>query len=132
MKLKNIKNEISFYDDKKASLVELGRDLSQKDQVKVDELYDEKYNIIENILYIKTSFLIIDNIFQQEIKNNYLRKKYFFRFLLINTFGDIFPDCFICTLYPKEYTDPKNINPAIYKILFEPFIDKKIQDNINN
>ena len=132
MKLKNIKNEIIYYDNKKNSLMEEGKQLNEDDKNKVSELFKCKYSIIEKILYLKTSFLIIDNIFQQEIKNNFLRKQYFFRFMLINTFGDIFPDCFICTLYPKDYMDPKEINPMIYKILFEPFIENDINNYKQN
>ena len=84
-------------------------------------MYDIKYKIIERILYLKTSFLIIDNIFQQEIKNDYIKKKYYLRFFLINTFEDFCPNCFLCTLYPKNYINPKDLNSTIYNILFEPF-----------
>ena len=93
---------------------------------KLESLFKDKYKIIEEILYLKTSFLIVDNIFQQEIKNNYLQKKYALRFFLIHTFSDCFPQCFICTLYPEDYTEPKEINPSIYKILFEPYVNHNI------
>ena len=38
--------------------------------------------IEKKILYLKTSFLIIDNIFQQEIKNDYIKKNIIYDFLL--------------------------------------------------
>tara|TARA_B100000963_G_C22639497_1_gene679570 strand:- start:924 stop:2315 length:1392 start_codon:yes stop_codon:yes gene_type:complete len=125
MKLKYVKNQIHYFTNHNTDTMEKGLCPKNNCKEKIDSLFNEKYKIIEEILYLKTSFLIIDNIFQQEIKNNYLQKKYFFRFILIHTFSDCFPKCFICTLYPKDYVDPKEINPSIYKILFEPYTQKK-------
>lgn len=128
MKLKYVKNQIYYYSNKNLEYLENGMstkilEQDEESKQKLTSLFQEKYKIIEEILYLKTSFLIIDNIFQQEIKNNYLQKKYVLRFFLINTFSDCFPHCFICTLYPEDYMEPKEINPSIYKILFEPYVD---------
>ena len=119
MRLKNIHNKIVYY---KTIIDDCSNEVNNEiSKQKIIELYDVKYKIIEKILYLKTSFLIIDNIFQQEIKNDYIKKKYYLRFFFINTFGDFFPRCFICTLYPKNYVNPKDFNSTIYNILFEPF-----------
>lgn len=131
MKLKYIKNQIHYYSNCQLHDMENGictMNIESEDETskKLETLFSEKYKIIEEILYLKTSFLIIDNIFQQEIKNNYLQKKYAFRFFLINTFRDCFPQCFICTFYPEDYTEPKQINPSIYKILFEPYVNSDV------
>ena len=119
MKLKNIHNKIVYY---KTVIDECSNEENNEIiKEKIIQLYDIKYKIIEKILYLKTSFLIIDNIFQQEIKNDYIKKKYYLRFFLINTFEDFCPNCFLCTLYPKNYVNPKDLNSTIYNILFEPF-----------
>ena len=71
MKLKNIHNKIVYY---KTIIDECSNEVNNEiSKKKIIELYDVKYKIIEKILYLKTSFLIIDNIFQQEIKNDYIK-----------------------------------------------------------
>ena len=123
MKLKNIKNEINYYKNKRETILEEGKkDEMESIEEKMNLLFKKKYKTIEKILFIKTSFLIIDNIFQQEIKNSYIKKNNIIRFFLIRTFGDFFPNCILCSLYPKNYKDPRTINKEIYDMLFEPLI----------
>ena len=128
IKLKNIKNNINYNLNKRDDNMENGINDNNES---INYLYEKKNKIIEKILFIKTSFLIIDNIFQQEIKNNYIKKQYWLRFFLIRLFGCLIP----CNIYPKEYKDPKSIDKKIYRILFEPFIDEDDEiknDHINN
>ena len=81
--------------------------------------FEIKDKLIQQIMFLKTSHTIIDNIFQQEIVNNHIRKKCYTRFLILHTIGCCLPYSIKERLYPKKYKDPKKVNPLIYKILYD-------------
>tara|TARA_B110000116_G_C16800715_1_gene570358 strand:- start:2792 stop:4405 length:1614 start_codon:yes stop_codon:yes gene_type:complete len=71
--LRNVKNEIRFY---KSNL----RISEHSDRIK--ELYIKKNNILNEFLELNKGFMLIDTMFQQEIRNINLRKKYWYIFYL--------------------------------------------------
>lgn len=72
--LRNVKNEIRFYrtlEQKK---------MSQELMNKIKKLYNRKNSILTEFLELNKGFMLIDAMFQQEIKNINIRKKYWIVF----------------------------------------------------
>lgn len=84
--IKNIKNEIrllyAIYRSNK-----LSHDDIIKIKLRISELTLAKKRFVNNIIYLKTAYIMIDKMFAQEIINAQLKKKYYFNFL----FHDNFP-----------------------------------------
>jgi hypothetical protein len=103
--LKHIKNGIRYLNAKEAKKGELDKEDNRK--LKILSLQQKK--TIHTILYLNTAFSIIDNIFQQEITNAELKKRYFFTFL-INDFINLFcPSRWKNWFVPVGYIDPNKI-----------------------
>jgi len=100
--LKNVKNEIRFINAmQKKNNYKIPPQYSQR----VSVLFVQKKNIIHTILFLNTAFSMIDKMFQQEIMNAEIKKKWFLIFWLLN----IIPCCSqkiknICL--PREYIPP--------------------------
>ena len=72
--LRNVKNEIRFYRTIKQTKI-------PENQVdKIKQLYNRKNNILTEFLELNKGFMLIDAMFQQEIKNINIRKKYWIIF----------------------------------------------------
>ena len=101
--LKHVKNElryISAYQRKNVG--------ERKYKKRANDLFQQKKNIINVILFLNTAFSMIDKMFQQEILNASLRTDYWFRFYLY----DLFVRCCCCTekikaLLPLKYIEPE-------------------------
>ena len=100
--LRNVKNEIRFY-----RVMEQDK-FTQNIINKIKNLYNRKNTILTEFLELNKGFMLIDAMFQQEIKNINIRKKYWpvFKF---QGFLKMILKCFCC----KESTI--NIIPASYK-----------------
>jgi hypothetical protein len=97
--LKNVKNSIRYY-----SAMEKKRKLKDIEIAKVTSLFEEKKDLVKQILMLKSAFSIIDQMFIQEMENGeILRKRWF-------------PDIF----YNFEPTNPLYINPFIAELM-DPF-----------
>jgi len=101
-KLKNVKNKISFL----KALQESDYETNIQDHLKqMDLLFDKKKKYTEQILLLKSAFSIIDQMFNQEIKNaEILRKRW----------------CFNWCFWQKNLTSPTEINDFIRHIS-DPF-----------
>jgi hypothetical protein len=98
--LKNVKNSIRYYNALEKKLVKL----KESEYSKVKALFQEKKDLVKQILMLKSAFSIIDQMFIQEMTNGeILRKRWF-------------PTC----CYRFEPTNPLYINPFI-KELMDPF-----------
>ena len=90
--LKNIKNEMRLL-----SLI-MKNNISDCELLKYKSRYTElvlaKKKFINNIIYLKTAFIMIDKMFSQEILNAQIRKRYCIRFFFYDYFFDIF--CLFC------------------------------------
>lgn len=90
--LKNILNEIHFHGQKE-----------EVDQDRIRILYNQKNEIMNELILLSSTYHLIDIMFQQEIKNNALYKRYRFRFYL-QSFLDIFG--YKGTVLPVEFKNP--------------------------
>lgn len=112
--LKDVENYINYitYKEKK---------LSKKNKINIDKihqihlmktkLYDDKRVRLKHILYLKSAYSIIDEMFLKEMENAELKKKYWFRRF------------FLCGFGVKDKTiDPRKINSFIREII-TPFAD---------
>lgn len=101
-KLKNVKNKIAFL----KALQESEYETSIIDHLKqMDMLFEKKKKYTEQILLLKSAFSIIDQMFNQEIKNaEILRKRW----------------CFNWCFWQKNLTSPTEINDFIRHIS-DPF-----------
>jgi len=96
-KLKNVINEIKYIGCKNSP------NLDDKERIKY--LYDEKQDIMNEMIALSSTYNLVDIMFQQEIKNNILFKKYYYLFYtqrIINYFT-----CSKSTsLLPNDYKSP--------------------------
>jgi hypothetical protein len=74
LKLKNFRNELRFIKSKEST--------QECDTARIKELYQEKMDTMNEIKILNSTSNLIDMMFQQEIKNNVLFKKYFYTFYL--------------------------------------------------
>jgi hypothetical protein len=109
--LKNIKNElryISAYMKKYAHTHTPNRDKTLDIMVKYkkrsNELFQEKKNTINTILFLNTAFSMIDKMFQQEILNAKLRRDHLIRFFLYDMLRCC---CAVRAILPPKYIEPE-------------------------
>jgi hypothetical protein len=96
--LKNVLNEIHFL-----SIKESTPRANSKDQARILELYAHKNSIMNELILLSSTYHLIDIMFQQEIKNNVLYKRYYGRFCLqsmLDMFG------IRISVLPVEYKNP--------------------------
>ena len=126
--LKIVKNDIRFH---KAHMHDLDRFLERERreaaaslnahevkrtvEAEVEDLYRQKREHINTILFLKTAFLMIDRMFAQEIINAQLRKDHAWRFLLNAPYR-----CLTGgrgSLVPKRYIPPESVDPILEKVM---------------
>jgi hypothetical protein len=92
--LKNVLNEIHFLSMKDSCL---------KTQARILQLYVHKNSIMNELILLSSTYHLIDIMFQQEIKNNVLYRKYYARFYVQSIL-----DLFGCrtSVLPVEYKNP--------------------------
>jgi hypothetical protein len=108
--LKNIKNELRYYN----KLREAKYDLEASQKQRVVELFNMKRDYIKEILVLKSAFSIVDQMFLQEIKNAEIKNQHW----LISSF---------CCNKALNVKDPESINKFITGIM-DPFKDKEESD----
>ena len=125
--LKDVKNEMRYF----IHLRNSGKILSQRQKNRLALLFLSKKKYINTILYLNTAFLIIDRMFQQEIINAELRKRYFIAFYLNNLSTLFFPVwCSRCFL-PTGYMHPEKSGGQLLQDLIG-FNDKNIMDGLSD
>jgi len=98
LKLKNFRNEIRFIKSKNDFI-------SPNDQKRIKELYQEKMDTMNEVKILNSTSNLIDMMFQQEIKNSVLFKKYYYMFYiqkLINVWYSNDSTYYL----PNEYKNP--------------------------
>lgn len=95
-KLKNVKNELRYI---KALQKQVSHPLTDKMQTRANKLFMHKNHLIDTILFLKTAFSLIDRMFQQEICNAELKKRYWFRWSYCQWFG--------CPFAHPDFKDPE-------------------------
>jgi len=98
LKLKNFRNEIRFIKSKNDII-------SPNDQKRIKELYQEKMETMNEVKILNSTSNLIDMMFQQEIKNSVLFKKYYYMFYiqkLINIYYSNESNYYL----PNDYKNP--------------------------
>tara|TARA_B100000902_G_scaffold399823_1_gene472799 strand:- start:1204 stop:3123 length:1920 start_codon:yes stop_codon:yes gene_type:complete len=125
--LKDVKNEIRYF----ILLRKSNQNLTQRQKNRLAILFLAKKKYINTILYLNTAFLIIDRMFQQEIMNAELRKRYCLAFKLNDFFTLFCPSlCNRCFL-PTEYIQPEKSGGKLLQDLIG-FNDKNIMDGLSD
>lgn len=112
--LKNTKNEIRFLNALQKSKY---YQLTDEQQQRLGTLFKEKQQFVETLLFLKTAFSMIDNMFLQEIKNSQIRRKYLIRFILNDIFSCWNSNCNCSLFIPSDYKKPETCNPVLKKLL---------------
>jgi hypothetical protein len=129
--LKDVKNELRLV----YALLKnenISNEMSLKLKFRASKLIIIKKKIINNIIFLKTAYIMIDKIFGQEIINSQMRKKYFINFM----FYDMLPVNFLkCCGINIDCCLPKQYNPNVIQngtILDEIFnLNGNTVNNIN-
>ena len=90
--LKNVLNEIHFQSQKETL-----------NHTRILSLYNQKNEIMNELILLSSTYHLIDIMFQQEIKNKFLYKKYILRFYL-QSFLEIFN--WKGSVLPADYKNP--------------------------
>jgi hypothetical protein len=88
--LKNIKNELRLLNAIIKSNLFIEKERMTKYRKRIVELNFLKKKFINDIIYLKTAFVMIDKLFNQEILNVELRRKYGLSFFIYDNFPNIF------------------------------------------
>lgn len=98
--LKNVKNEIRFIN---ALQKKYNYNLKPSYNIKLKQLFVEKKDLINKILFLNTAYSVIDKLFLREITNAEIKKKNPISFFLNSLFAIILPiQCNKCFL-PNNY-----------------------------
>ena len=89
-KLKNIKNQLRLLNAIMKSNLFIEKENLTKYRKRISDLNLLKKEFINDIIYLKTAFVMIDKLFNQEILNVELRKKYGLSFFIYDYFPNIF------------------------------------------
>lgn len=96
--LRNVKNEIRFYKSNMKTTENCER---------IKYLYNKKNNILKEFLELNKGFMLIDTMFQQEIRNVNLKKRYWYIFLIQNIISSLGRCCGYkrrcCSILPSGY-----------------------------
>ena len=113
--LKQNKNEIRFIN---ALQRKYSYNLKNKYNVKLKQLFSDKKELVNTILFLNTAYSVIDKIFLKEITNAEIKKKNPISFFLNSIFSTILPiQCNKCFL-PKNYIPVEECsNELIRKIM---------------
>jgi hypothetical protein len=106
--LKNVKNDIRFLNANNNKKV-----IQKNVYIQINKLFNLKKKLINELLLLQSAFSIIDQMFEQEIKNAEIIKNNFFSFLFFNNH-------YILSFFINEedkYVKVTNINPFIEKIM---------------
>ena len=107
--LKDIKNELRLIDAIIKSEIVLQDTKLAFYRMRISQLNLSKKKLINNIIYLKTAFVMIDKLFNQEILNAELRKKYMLSFYIYDFFPNIFEallqkcNMTITSCLPRDY-----------------------------
>ena len=126
--LKNVKNEIRFINAMQhANNYIINSNYSSR----LAYLFKEKKSLIDTILFLNTAFSMIDKMFQQEITNAELRKKFCISFMIRDLIMICFPNFTGKWCLPTNYISPEKCGGDILEKLMgiEDKINRKEREN---
>jgi len=112
--LKNVKNEIRFIDFLQKTH---GDKIPKQYQDCVRPLFKQKRNLIDTILFLNTAFSMIDKMFQQEITNADLRKRYKACFFIHDALRLCCPSISKKCCVPPHFIEPEQCGGGILSSL---------------
>jgi hypothetical protein len=112
--LKNVKNEIRFID---AMQKKSDYNISKQYSERVSFLFMQKKNLIDTILFLNTAFSMIDKMFQQEITNADLRKRYMVSFFIHDMFMLCCPSKSKECCVPPRFLEPEECGGDLFRRL---------------
>ena len=105
--IKNIKNELRLINAIITSNeLNLNPCMINRLKCRIAKLNYFKKKQIDKIIYLKTAYIMIDNIFKQEIENVHLRNKFFINFFFYDCFPICFQKCFKSCGFKSNYCIP--------------------------
>jgi hypothetical protein len=107
--LKEIKNELRFINAFQKTHAENNK-IPQKLYHRLTVLYKSKKECVDTILFLTTAFSQIDRMFQKEIYNANLKKKYWVRWTFY-PWLEFIPCCRL------NIIEPEKVNPFLYKLI---------------
>ena len=107
--LKEIKNELRFINAFQKTHAENNK-IPQKLYHRLTVLYKSKKECVDTILFLTTAFSQIDRMFQKEIYNANLKKKYWVRWTFY-PWLELIPCCRL------NIVEPEKVNPFLYKLI---------------
>ena len=129
--LKNIKNEIRYYNNLETSKLELSKleplkleplklePLNPEQSKRLIKLFNMKRDCVKEILILKSAYSVVDQMFLQEIENAEIIKKNWCRRIIYKLF--------CCMDYNFDLKEPEKLNKFISGIM-DPFKDKEDDD----
>lgn len=113
-RLKNVKNEIRFIH---AIQKRDNYNITERYRARLTFLFQDKNELIHTILFLNTAFSMMDKLFQQEILNAELRKKYWLYFVLHDIANFFCMDKAKKWCLPEKYHEPEECGGEILKKL---------------
>lgn len=119
--LKNIKNEIRFINTIQQEHNIKGEIMSKKYRLRILLLFEEKKNLLQEILLLKSAYSLIDQMFNQEIKNAEKIKSNSLKYLICKP-NYVSGSCYNTSinLMDNVFIDPEKINNFLEKLI-DPF-----------
>ena len=121
--LKNVKNEIRFINTSQRDNHLMGKEMSKDYKYRLMVLFHEKKRLLREILLLKSAYSVIDQMFNQEIKNAEIFKQNYMMFFFKS------PKFLSYKEYDKEkqrndvFLDPQKINEFLENLI-DPFKDR--------
>ena len=105
--LKNIKNEIRYYNNLETSKLELSKlePLNPEQSKRLTKLFNMKRDCVKEILILKSAYSVVDQMFLQEIENAEIIKKNWCRRIIYKLF--------CCMDYNFDLKEPEKLNKFI-------------------
>ena len=126
--LKNVKNEIRYIS---ALQKQMKFKLDQEHKDRLTLLFYQKKKHINTILFLNTAFSMIDKMFQQEIINAEIKKKFCIIFYIYETFFLCFPNFCKSCLVPHGYILPEKIGGELLENLMG-FVETTAVDDLSS
>lgn len=121
--LKNVKNEIRFINMLQNENYNKGREMSRDYKYRLMLLFDEKRRLLKEILLLKSAYSLIDQMFNQEMKNAEKIKQSYIRYFFFAPRFVSYKEYERSKRSADVFLDPEKINYFLEKLM-DPFKEK--------
>ena len=116
--LRNVKNELRYIKEILKNTDEISNENFNDFKTKSNHLFQKKNELISTILYLNTAFSMIDTIFQQEVLNAEIKKKYKIRFICKDILEILCCKKLSKNILPESYKNPEHCGDDILNEIF--------------